>query len=206
MNRVVITGLGAVSALGRDLPAHVEALRAGRPGIGPITIIPTEGLITRIAAEIGGFDPNAFFESGKVALLDLCAQFALVAAREAVAASGHAFREGLGARTAVVIGAGVGGQTTLDENYYRVYAQNAKRLHPFTIPKLMISAAASHITMEHGITGPSFTVASACASANHAIGIAFHMVRSGSVEVAVTGGTEATITYGTIKGWDALRV
>jgi nodulation protein E len=106
----------------------------------------------------------------------------------------------------VVLGAGVGGQTTQDENYFRVYREGAKRLHPFTIPKLMISAAASHITMEHGITGPSFTVASACASANHAIGIAFHMVRSGSVEVAITGGTEATITFGTMKGWDALRV
>jgi nodulation protein E len=206
MNRVVITGLGAVSALGLDLRAQSEALRAGRCAIGPITIIPTEGLITKIAAAVPGFDPNAYFESGKVALLDRCAQFALVAAREAVAGSGLSFREGLGARSAVVIGAGVGGQTTQDENYFRVYGEHAKRLHPFTIPKLMISAAASHITMEHGITGPSFTVASACASANHAIGIAFHMVRSGAVDVAVTGGTEATITFGTMRGWDALRV
>jgi nodulation protein E len=206
MNRVVITGLGAVSALGLDVPAHSGALRAGRCAIGPIMNIVTEGLVTKIGAEVRGFDPNAYFEPGKLALLDRCAQFALTAAREAVKGSGLGFREGLGARTAVVIGAGVGGQVTLDENYYRVYAQGAKRLHPFTIPKLMISAAASHITMEHGITGPSFTVASACASANHAIGIAFHMVRSGSVDVAVTGGTEATITFGTMKGWDALRV
>jgi nodulation protein E len=206
MNRVVITGLGAVSALGLDVRAHSEALRAGRCAIGPLASIPTEGLVTKIGAEARGFDPNAYFESGKLALLDRCAQFALVAAQEAIKGSGLGFREGLGSRTAVVIGAGVGGQLTLDENYYRVYAQGAKRLHPFTIPKLMISAAASHITMEHGITGPSFTVASACASANHAIGIAFQMVRSGAVEVAVTGGTEATITFGTMKGWDALRV
>src|SRR5215469_10597540 len=206
MNRVVITGLGAVSALGLDIGAHSEALRSGRCAIGPITIIPTEGLITKIAAEVRGFEPAAYFESGKLALLDRCAQFALVAGHDAIAGSGLNFREGLGERTAVVIGAGVGGQTTLDENYYRVYAQSAKRLHPFTIPKLMISAAASHITMEHGITGPSFTVASACASANHAVGVAFHMVRSGAVEVAITGGTEAAITFGTMKGWDALRV
>jgi nodulation protein E len=206
MNRVVITGLGVVSALGSDARALAEGLRAGQSAIGPLTNFTTEGLITKIGAEIRGLDPNAYFESGKLALLDRCAQFALVAAREAIAASGLSFREGLGARSAVVIGAGVGGQTTLDENYYRVYAQGAKRLHPFTIPKLMISASASHITMEHGITGPSFTVASACASANHAIGIAFHMVRSGSVEVAVTGGTEAALTFGTMRGWDALRV
>src|SRR2546421_3764251 len=191
MNRVVITGLGVVSALGLDVRAHSEALRAGRCAIGPLRNIVTEGLVTKVGAEVPGFDPGGYFESGKLALLDRCAQLALVAAREAVAGSGLNFREGLGQRSAVVIGAGVGGQSTLDENYYRVYGQNAKRLHPFTIPKLMISAAASHITMEHGITGPSFTVASACASANHAIGIAFHMVRSGSVDVAVTGGTEA---------------
>jgi nodulation protein E len=206
MNRVVITGLGAVSALGLDVRAHSEALRAGRCAIGPLRNIVTEGLVTKVGAEVLGFDPGSYFEAGKLALLDRCAQLALVAAREAVAGSGLNFREGLGPRSAVVIGAGVGGQSTLDENYYRVYGQNAKRLHPFTIPKLMISATASHITMEHGITGPSFTVASACASANHAIGIAFHMVRSGSVDVAVTGGTEAAITFGTMKGWDALRV
>ena len=206
MSRVVITGLGAVSALGLDVGAHSEALKAGRCGIGPLTNIATEGLVTKIGAEAHGFDGSAHFESGKLALLDRCAQFALVAAREAITGSGLGFREGLGNRSAVVIGAGVGGQLTLDENYYRVYAQGAKRLHPFTIPKLMISAAASHITMEHGITGPSFTVASACASANHAMGIAFHMVRSGTVDVDVTGVTEATITFGTMKGWDALRV
>ncbi len=206
MTRVVITGLGAVSALGLDVRAHSEALKQGRCAIGPLANIVTEGLVTKIGAEVRGFDGASHFEAGKLALLDRCAQFALVAAREAVAGSGLGFRDGLGARTAVVIGAGVGGQLTLDENYYRVYGQGAKRLHPFTIPKLMISAAASHITMEHGITGPSFTVASACASANHAIGIAFHMVRSGSVDVAITGGTEAAITFGTMRGWDALRV
>jgi nodulation protein E len=203
---VVITGLGAISALGADVGALSQALQAGRGAIGPLTNFATEGLITKIGAEVRAFDPNAHFESGKLALLDRCAQFALVAAREAISGSGLSFRDGLGARSAVVIGAGVGGQVTLDENYYRVYAQGAKRLHPFTIPKLMISAAASHVTMEHGITGPSFTVASACASANHAIGVAFHMVRSGSVEVAVTGGTEAALTFGTMRGWDALRV
>jgi len=206
MSRVVITGLGAISALGPDVGAMSAALRAGRSAIGPLTNFPTDGLITKVGAEIRGFDPSVHFESGKLAFLDRFAQFALVAAREAIAGSGLKFRDGLGARSAVVVGSGVGGQITLDENYYRVYAQGSKRLHPFTIPKLMISAAASHITMEHGITGPSFTVASACASANHAIGIAFHMVRSGSVEAAVAGGTEAVFTFGTMRGWEALRV
>jgi nodulation protein E len=206
MRRAVITGLGAISALGPDVGTLAAALKVGRSAIGPLTTIPTEGLITKVGAEVRDFDPNAHFESGKLALLDRFAQFALVATREAISGSGLKFRDGIGARTAVIVGSGVGGQITLDENYYRVYSQGAKRLHPFTIPKLMISAAASHITMEHGITGPSFTVASACASANHAIGIAFHMVRSGSVDVAVAGGTEAVFTFGTMRGWEALRV
>jgi nodulation protein E len=206
MNRVVITGLGVVSPLGKNVPDFTARLRAGRSVIGPITIIPTDGLITKIAAEVPDFDPGTYFNDKQLPLLDRCAQFALVASREAVAQSELNFRDGLGRRAATIIGAGVGGMGTLDDSFHRLYAEGSKRAHPLTIPKLMISAAMSHITMEHGITGPSFTVASACASANHAIGVAFHMVRAGSVDVAVTGGTEAVLTFGTIKAWEALRV
>ena len=206
MNRVVITGLGIVSPLGKNVADVTARLRTGRTAIGPITVIPTDALITKIGAEVSDFDPGAYFADRQLALLDRCAQFALVASREAIAQSGLSFRDELGRRTATIIGSGVGGLGTLDDSFHRVYAEGAKRIHPFTIPKLMISAAMSHITMEHGITGPSFTVASACASANHAIGVAFHMVRAGSVDVAVTGGTEAVFTFGTIMGWDALRV
>ncbi len=206
MNRVVITGLGIVSPLGKNVADATARLRTGRTAIGPITVIPTDGLITKIGAEVRDFDPSTYFSDKQLPLLDRCAQFALAASREAVAQSGLSFRDGLGHRTATIIGSGVGGLGTLDDSFHRVYAEGAKRIHPLTIPKLMISAAMSHITMEHGITGPSFTVASACASANHAIGVAFHMVRAGSVDVAVTGGTEAVFTFGTIMGWEALRV
>jgi len=206
MNRVVVTGIGVCAAPGKNAAAFAAGIKSGHSAIGPISIIPSEGLITKIGAQVLDFDPNAYFQSGKLALYDRCTQFALVAAREAIAQSGLDFRAGLGVRTAAIIGSGVGGQTTLDENYLRVYGQGAKRLHPFTIPKLMINAPCSHITMEHGITGPSFVVASACSSANHAIGVAFHMVRSGMSAAAVTGGTEAVFTFGTIKGWEALRV
>jgi nodulation protein E len=206
MNRVVVTGIGVCAAPGKNAAEFAAGIKSGQSAIGPISIIPSEGLITKIGAQVLDFDPNAHFESGKLALYDRCTQFALVAAREAIAQSGLEFRGGLGARTAAIIGSGVGGQTTLDENYLRVYGQGAKRLHPFTIPKLMINAPCSHITMEHGITGPSFVVASACSSANHAIGVAFHMVRAGMTDAAVTGGTEAVFTFGTVKGWEALRV
>ena len=206
MNRVVVTGLGVCAAPGKNLADFAASLRAGRSAIAPITIIPTDALNTKNGAQVADFDPAAHFENGKLALYDRCTQFALVAAREAIAQSGLDFRLGLGARTAAILGVGVGGQATQDENYRRLYAEGAKRLHPFTIPKLMINAACSHITMEYGITGPSFVVASACSSANHAIGIAFQMVRAGVVEAAVTGGTESVFTFGTIKGWEALRV
>ena len=206
MNRVVVTGLGVCAAPGKTTDAFATSLRTGNTAIGPITIIPTEALSTKIGAQVSDFDPAAHFESGKLALYDRCTQFALVAAREAIAQSGVDFRAALGARTAAIIGSGVGGQTTQDENYHRLYSEGAKRLHPFTIPKLMMNAPCSHITMEHGITGPSFVVASACSSANHAIGVAFQMVRAGMVDAAVTGGTESVFTFGTIKGWEALRV
>ncbi len=206
MNRVVITGLGIISPLGNNVEDVTASLRAGRGAIGPLTNIPIEGLNTKIGAEVRNFDPNAHFSDKQLPLLDRCAQFALAASREAIKQSGLSFRDGLGPHTATIIGSGVGGLGTLDESFHRLYAQGSKRAHPLTIPKLMISAAMSHITMEHGITGPSFTVASACASANHAMGVAFHMVRSGSVDIAVTGGTESVFTFGTIKAWEALRV
>ncbi len=206
MRRVVVTGLGVVSALGHTTAAFWSALRAGRSGIGPITAIPSDDLNVKIAAEVKDFDPGDHFAGNRAALLDRFAQFGLVAAREAVAHSGLDFAGGLGARTATIIGTGVGGQNTQDDNYRRLYGERARRLHPFTIPRLMVNAACSHITMEHGLTGPAYAIASACSSSGHAIGQAFHMVRHGAAEAAVTGGAEACITFGTMKGWEALRV
>lgn len=206
MKRVVVTAIGVCAAPGKDVPSFAATLRTGRSAIGALTVTPTEALNTKVGAQVADFDPTAYFASGKVALYDRATQFALVAAREAITASSLDFRAGLGAKTATIIGVGVGGQGTQDESYHRLYAEGAKRLHPFTIPKLMVNAPCSHITMEHGITGPSFVIASACSSSNHAIGVAFQMVRAGMVEAAVTGGAEAVFTFGTLKGWEALRV
>ena len=205
MHRVVISGLGIVSPLGNTADDVSAALSAGRSAIGPITNIATDGLIVRIGAEVRGFDQGRHFADKQLALLDRSAQLALVAARSAAGDSGLAFRA-LGARAGVIIGSGVGGMATLDESYHRIYAEGSRRTHPFTIPKLMISAAMSHITIDQGVIGPSFTVATACASANHAMGIAFSMLRSGVLDAVITGGTESVFTFGTIRGWEALRV
>ena len=206
MNRVVITGLGVISAAGHNTADFWEKVKDGRSSIGEITTIPTDTLTVRIGAEVAGFQPQEHFEKRQLGMLDRFSQFGLVAAREAVADSGISFEGEAGERSASIIGSGVGGQTTLDASYWAIYAEKKTRVHPFTVPRLMINAATSHITMEHGIRGPAFSVASACSSANHAMGQAYLMVRSGMVDTAVTGGAEATITVGTMKGWEALRV
>ncbi len=206
MNRVVVTGLGIISAGGHNASDYWTTVREGRSCIGEITTIPTEGLNVKIAAEVKDFDPKDHFDRKQLGMLDRFAQFALVAAREAIDESGIVFDGEAAERSGVIIGSGVGGQSTQEESYQAIYAENRSRVHPFTVPRLMMNAAASHVTMEFGITGPAFSVASACSSANHAMGQAFSMVRAGIVDTAVTGGTEAVITFGTMRGWEALRV
>src|ERR1700686_1951924 len=204
--RVVVTGCGVVSAIGHTLPSFWSNLVQGVCGIAEATVLSTDQLAQKVVAEVKDFKPQTHFDERELASLDRVAQFAVVAAREALEHSGLSFADGLSERTATIIGTGVGGQNTQDDNYKRLYREGAKRLHPLTIPKLMANAPASQISMFCGLRGPAFVVASACASATHAIGLAFHMVRSGQVDCAVTGGTEACVTFGTVRGWEAIRV
>ena len=207
VTRVVVTGLGAVTPLGHTVATYWDNLKQGVSGIGPITLTATpEELSQKVAAEVKDFDPLKHFEERELSTLDRVSQLAVVAAREAIAQAAITFDMPLSLRTATIIGTGVGGQTTLDESFRRVYRENRSRVFPLTIPKLMANAPASQISMFCGLRGPAFAVASACASATHAIGIAFQMVRSGQVDCAVTGGTEACITFGTLRGWEAMRV
>src|SRR5882757_8301967 len=205
-DRVVVTGWGVVSSIGHTAASYWSNLARGVSGVADATIVPTDQLAQKIVAEVKNFDPRAHFDDRQVTMLDRVSQFAVVAAREAIAQSGLSFDEALSERTATIIGTGVGGQNTQDDNYKRLYRDNAKRLHPLTIPKLMLNAPASQVSMQCGLRGPCFAVASACASATHAIGLAFQMVRSGMATCAVTGGADACITLGTMKGWEAMRV
>ena len=206
MRRVVITGIGVISPVGNTRDDFWKALVGGKSGIAPIEQFDTEKLTVKIGAEVKNFDGADHFAKSQHALLDRFSQFAVVAAREAVADSGIEITEELSLRTAAIMGTGVGGQNTQDDNYRRIYAEGAQRLHPFTIPRLMMNSAVSHVTMDLGIRGPSYAIASACASASHAIGQALQYVRSGAAEMALTGGAESCITFGTMKGWEALRV
>ena len=201
--RVVVTGMGALCATGHDVPSFLTSVRAGWSGIAPISNIPTERLSARIAAEIHGFDPAAHFPAKQLPLLDRVAQLAVVAGREAIGQAGLRREEVVDA--AVILGAGIGLET-FDSAYEQLYGRGAPRVHPFTVPRIMPNGAASHVSMAFGTQGPCFAVASACAAANHAIGQAAHMIRSGMVEIAITGGSDASITVGFMKGWEALRV
>jgi nodulation protein E len=152
------------------------------------------------------YDPLRHFEEKEALLLDRFAQFAAVAAREAVRASGIEFSPELAERTAIVLGASGGGKSTEDDGFHHLYALKEPRVSPLTIARAMSNAGASRVSLEYGITGPVYTVSTACSSANHALGQAFRMVRSGEVEVAIAGGSEAPLSLGFLKAWEAMRV
>ncbi|MBC7138329.1 MAG: beta-ketoacyl-[acyl-carrier-protein] synthase family protein [Defluviimonas sp.] len=206
MRRVVITGAGTINALGHSVPATFEAFREGRCGIGELNIRDIERLSVRIGGQVLDYDPEAHFNRQQIALYDRFTQFTLLAARQAIEQSGLNFDGTLGYDSGVVLGTAAGGTTTWDENYRAVYEEGKNRVHPFVVPKLMNSAAASHVSMEWNLRGPAFTVSTACASSNHAMGQAFQMVRSGMCKVMVTGGSEAMLCFGGIKAWEGLRV
>jgi nodulation protein E len=206
MNRVVITGIGIVSPVGCTLNEFWSALVEGRSGIRPIQDIPTARLATAFAAQVLAYNPQARFGRKQANILDRFAQFAVSAARGAASDAGLKIDEELAPQIATIIGTGAGGLNTLDDAYYKLYGENALTLHPLTIPRFMGNAAASHVSVDLGLKGPAYSVASACASGTHAIGQAFHMVRSGTAPVAIAGGAEACLSVGTIKAWEALRL
>jgi len=206
MNRVVITGAGTINALGGSVPETLQAMREGQLGIGPLQMRDLDRLSVKIGGQIKDFDPETHFDRQKLALYDRVTQLVLLASREAMAQSGLEITEELSETTGVVLGTAAGGMNTWDDNFRSVYEEGKNRVHPFVVPKLMTNAAASHLSMAHNIKGPSLTVSTACASSNHAIGLAFQMVRSGMAQVMLAGGGDAMLTFGGIKAWEGLRV
>ncbi|MEZ2405435.1 beta-ketoacyl synthase [Bosea sp. RCC_152_1] len=204
--RVAITGLGAISPAGPTMPTTWERIVAGDSAIGPLMLPQMDELPCPIAAQIHDFDPDAHFTAKRLGSLDRMSQFAVVAAREAVADAGLEPDDATLAQADVVVGVSVGGMTTLDDSFHRLYREQRRSVHPLTIPKLMANAPASQISMDLGLHGNTFAVASACASGTHAIGLAYRAVLHGDCDIAITGGSEASITPGTMTGWSALRI
>ena len=206
MQRVAVTGIGVICALGRTTAEFGLALREGRPGIGPIESANCSNLRFRNGAEVPQYDHRPYFDDKRADFIDRFAQFAVIAAREATQDAGIEWTPPLRENAAIITGSCVGGQSTEDAGFHNVYKMGLNRVHPLTIPKTMANAGASHISMEFGITGPSYTISTACSSASHAIGQAFWMVRGGMAPVAIAGGSEAPFSFGILKAWEALRV
>ena len=206
MKRVAITGLGIVSAIGSSIDTVWQRLSQGESGIAPLTDPGEHAYRFRNGAQVRDFKPSDHFEDKELMTLERFAQFAAVAARQAVAQSGLNFRSTLSERSAIVTGSSVGGQFSEEEGYFQLYRKCNPRVPPLTIPRTMSNAGASRISLETGITGPAFTISTACSSSNHAIGQAFWMIRQGTVTAAITGGSEAVFAEGLLRAWEAMRV
>ncbi|MGJ8596566.1 beta-ketoacyl-[acyl-carrier-protein] synthase family protein [Sulfitobacter sp.] len=206
MKRVVITGAGTINPLGHSVADTFAAMREGVCGIGPLDIRDVDRLQIQIGGQVKGFEAEGRYNRQQISLYDRFTQFTLAAAREAIEQSGLTFAGELAARSGVVLGTAGGGVSTWDDNYRAVYEEGKNRVHPFVVPKLMNNAAASHVSMEWNLKGPSFTVSTACASSNHAMSQAFMMIRSGMAPVMVTGGSESMLCFGGVKAWEGLRV
>ena len=204
MRRVVVTGVGVLSSIGNTVAQFEESLRACRSGIGPITQVDTSRLRFHNGAEIRGFEPAEHFS--ELTWLDRFAQLGIVATRDAIADSELTWDDELRARTGVITGSCLGGMGTEDAFYFDLYHENKSRLSPTAVPRIMSNAVASHVAMEQKFTGATFTTSTACSSANHAIGQAFWLIRQGTLDCALAGGSEAPIVFGHLKAWEGMRV
>ena len=201
-----MTGTGIVSAIGNNTSEFWASLQQGRSGIDQITKIDTSNLRFQKAAEVKGFDSNQHFDDKSLLWIDIFAQYGVVAARDAIADSGIEFDDKLKDRSGVVTGSCLGGQTTEDEMFYKLYGEGKLRQQPTAIPRIMGNAVASQVSIEFGLSGATFTTSTACSSANHALGQAFWLIRQGTLDVAIAGGSEAPISNGHLRAWETMRV
>ena len=206
MRRVAITGIGVFASTGKNAKSFQEMLAEGRSAIRRIQQFDPAQLSVQIGAEIPDYDPLNYFPAKRLDLLDRFSQYGLLAAKEAMDSSGIQLRDEERQRFGVVTGTGMGGAQTFESGYFKLFAEHATRLHPFTIPKIMHNAATSQICMEFGAQGPALTTATACSSSGHAIGEAFHLIKYGMADMMLTGGTEAPLTFGMIRSWESVRV
>ncbi len=209
LKRVVVTGLGAITPLGNDVATTWENAKAGVSGAGPITHFDASLFKTQFACEVKGFKAEDHFDRRKARQLDLYAQYAMVAARQAVADAAIETEDGSidKNRVGVIVAAGIGGLHTFEEEagYYAMNADKGPKYNPFFIPKMIADIASGHISMEYGYHGPNYGVVSACASSNNAIIDAFNLIRLGKADVMITGGAEAAIFPAGVGGFNSMH-
>jgi 3-oxoacyl-[acyl-carrier-protein] synthase II len=205
-NRVVVTGLGVVSAIGNDVPSFWQALKEGKSGIGPITTFDSSFFDSRIAGEVKGFDPLLYGIAAKeTKRMDKFAQYAVACAKQAIADSGLDLDKEDRNRIGVLVGSGIGSLHTIEQEYAVYLKKGPSRLSPFLIPMLIVNEAAGQVAITFGLKGPNSCVATACASGSHAIGDAFRILKHGYADVMICGGTESCITYLGVGGFCALK-
>ncbi len=209
-HRVVITGLGCLTPVGNTPAAVWQSILTNETGISPFTLagippgIPDPGLRFTRTGQVKDFHPEAHLPSSQLLTTERAAQFAIVAARQAATES-HLLTHHTPDRIAILTGCSTAGRSAEEPETAKLYRDNA-RVHPLTVPRSMASSGASQIAIDLGITGPALNLSTACASGAHAIGLAFHMVRSGMVDAALAGGHEAPLTWGFLRAWDSMRV
>lgn len=205
---IVITGMGCISAAGKNLADFERSLFSTESTntINPVSLFESNGSSDYIAAEVEHFISEEYFSKNELKFLDRYAQFALISAQEAISDADINFTRTKPNRISVIHGTSIGGQQTIETSYTQLFEQHKTRAHPFTVPKLLPSAAASQISMKYGIKGPTFATSSACSSSGHAITMAVLMLRSNLIDMAIVGGAEACITKGNFMAWEGLRV
>jgi nodulation protein E len=211
--RVVISGVGVISALGLNHQEFWQSLVNGQSGIGPIPLgvgpaaeMGMDQVRFKNGAVVPRYDPEAYFGRKNLTFMDRFAQFSVIAAREAVTMAGIEWTDELKETAAIVTGSCMGGRFTEEMGYWELFHHGRSRVHPLTIPMGMSNAGASHISMEFGMHGPAYTISTACSSSAHAIGNALWMVRSGAAPMVLAGGSEAPMFVGGLKAWEAMRV
>ncbi len=207
LKRVVVTGLGALSPIGNDVETTWKNAVDGVSGAGPITRFDASKFKTQFACEVKNFDPAAHFDRKKARTLDLYAEYALVAANEAIEDAGLE-NEGIDKnRVGVIFAAGIGGLHTFEEEagYYATHEDQGPKYNPFFIPKMIADMAAGQISIDHGFRGPNFATVSACASSNNAIIDAFNYIRLGMADAIVTGGAEAAVYPAGVGGFNSMK-
>jgi 3-oxoacyl-[acyl-carrier-protein] synthase II len=203
--RVVITGLGAITPLGLSPDELWQGLIAGKSGAATITSFDTSTFDVHFAAEVKGFNPENWIDPKEVKRLDRFAQMGIVAAVQAVKDANLNFAQLNCERIGVIMGSGVGGFKEYQDQHSRLLEKGPSRVSPFFIPKLMMNSVTGHISIMYGLKGPNFTVASACASANHALGTALRIIQYDDADMVITGGCEAPITVMGLSGFAALK-
>lgn len=205
VRRVAVTGLGVLSPVGNDPKTFFANLMAGKSGIKRMETDFVDSLDCKIAAYINDYDPLAHFVKNKAATMDRVTQFAVSAGQQAINDAGLNLATENLERFGVYLGTGMGGAASIEEGYVRLYKEQARRLKPFTVLMAMNNAASAQVALDFGITGPDLTFCTACSSSSVAIGEAVRQIRHGYTDVMLAGGSEALLTFGTIKAWEALR-